>query len=62
MTEEKHNPLWACWCDKCSGNMCGCPCHKEIKLTEADLEQLKEKGVLFHEVKDKMMKLVIVKE
>lgn len=29
--QERHNPQWGCWCNKCSGNMCGCPCHKEVK-------------------------------
>lgn len=26
--QERHNPQFGCWCDKCSGYMCECPCHK----------------------------------
>jgi len=28
---EPHNPRYGCWCAVCSGFMCGCPCHKEVK-------------------------------
>lgn len=24
-----HNPAYGCWCCRCSGFMCRCPCHKE---------------------------------
>lgn len=37
-SKEKHNPQWGCWCDVCSGNMCGCPCHK----TQSPKEKFKE--------------------
>ena len=25
---EKYNERWGCFCNTCSGKMCGCPCHR----------------------------------
>jgi len=37
---ERHNPQWGCWCDKCSGNMCGCSCHTKTTKPQSEAKAI----------------------